>query len=473
MLHSHAASYFSSSEVENGILTGSTSVVTDDTASGGKSIVFGSQNDLRTTYRRLVISGTRTVYVEASGGADTNDGTSLGQAYATVQHAVDVSQPGDRILVGGGTYGYLSLYGKHGDAQHWLSIESQSGSIRPIISVADNSGNDGIDVQQSSYFGLFGFEIKGLQTSASTNPSGIAIFRSSDHDYIWNNLIHDFPGGGINCFHVDSQAYNGQQLPAGGWDQLDISFNTIHATSRYSAQNTSGISFYGGVDTTHATVDGHYGYRAIGNYIYDVLVTVNSASGQGSYPFVTDGNGISVDSLSKPWDSSVVPYTKPGLLEANVIVGVGGRAIHVFNSINVDGFYNTVVGNLRTNSPAINNGVELDSNIDGGHVHYDGNIIFPLNTLNSTDTTSTYTNNVILGGSQPVSNSNLDQRAKGTHDFATPLTSANIVSGLPVKDYLPLQPVILTRQATSTGYQALDSGNIRSGVNIDAGALSP
>lgn len=427
-------------------------------------------HQLRSDFEHTVISGTRTVYVEATGGSDSNTGSSRSSAYATIQHAVDVARPGDRILVGRGTYGHLSIYGYRGDPTHWLSIESISRNVTPIIDVANDSGDDGVDIQQSSFVGFYGFGVEGLQTSTNTNPSGIAVFRGSDHVYLWSNDIHDFPGGGVNCFYAPATTYNGQPLPAGGWDLVNVSFNQIHETSKYSPSNTSGISFYGAVDTTGATLDG-YGYLAIGNYIYDVICLVNSSSGAGNFPFVTDGNGISVDSLSVPYQSGLAPYTKTGLLEGNVIAGNGGRAIHVFNSINVDGYFNTAVGNLRSNSPAINGGVELDSNIPGANVRYYGNVIVPLNTPNSTDSTSIYSDNVIAGGTEAVPPGNLDHRSLGAaylvgHPDATMATDPQTMAF-----YDPVLADIIPAVAGMTGFEALDAGPLRKGPLLPAGAL--
>jgi len=428
-------------------------------------------NQLRSAFEHAVVSGTRTVYVEANGGSDSNTGTSPATAYATIQHAVDVAQPGDRILVGPGTYGYLSIYGYRGDPTRWLSIESISDNVTPIIDVANDSGDDGIDIQQSSFVGFYGFEVEGLQTSTNTNPSGVAIFRGSDHVYVWNNNIHDFPGGGVNCFYTPAVIYNGQQLPAGGWDLVNVSFNRIHETSKYSPSNTSGISFYGGVDTTGSTLGGGYGYVAVGNYIYDVICLVDSSSGAGNFPFVTDGNGISVDSLSMPYVSGLAPYTKTGLLEGNVIAGNGGRAIHVYNSINVDGYFNTAVGNLRSNSPAINGGVELDSNIPGGNVRYYGNVIVPLNTPNSTDSTSIYSDNVIAGGTQAVPPGNIDRRSVGAAYLRGDPNTATAVDPETMAFYSPVLADIVPAVTGMTGFQALDAGPVRSGPALPAGAL--
>jgi hypothetical protein len=473
MLASHAATPYASSVASAGILSGSASTFSDTATSFGQAVNFGATTNLLALYHHSVITGTRMVYVEANGGSDTNDGSSQANAYATIQAAVNASKPGDEILVGPGNYGSLSIYGKTNDASHWLSIESQDPTDPATIDVANNSGDDGVDIQESSYVGLFGFQIEGLQTSTDSNNSGVSVFRNSNDIFVWDNNIHDFPGGGVNCFHVDNQVYDGLSLPAGGWDQVDVSFNTIHATSKYSTENTSGISFYGAVDTTNGgTLDGHYGYRAVGNYIYDVLCLVNSDSGAGDYPFVTDGNGISVDSLYVPWDATVSPYSKQGLIEGNIIAGVGGRAVNVFNSINVDGFFNTAVGNLRSNSPAIDGGVEFTSSVVNGNVHYTGNVILPLNTPNTTDANSIYSDNVILGGTQAVPNGNVDDRSVGTSYFSTALNSTNILTGLPVGDFAPLTPTAEPLQSFMTGYQALNNGVQRVGTTSPAGAIN-
>ncbi len=436
----------------------------------GSEAAAAPSNQLRARFEQAVISGTRTVYVEANGGSDTNTGTSPSTAYATIQHAVDVARPGDRILVGPGSYGYLSIYGYRGDPTHWLSIESMSDSVTPIIDVANNSGDDGVDIQQSSFVGFYGFEVEGVQSSTNTNPSGVAVFRGADHVYVWNNNIHDFPGGGVNCFYTPAVVYNGQPLPAGGWDLVNVSFNRIHETSKYSPNNTSGISFYGAVDTTGSTLGG-YGYEAIGNDIYDVICLVNSNSGAGSFPFVTDGNGISVDSLSVPYVPGLAPYTKTGLLEGNVLAGNGGRAIHVYNSVNVDGYFNTAVGNLRSNSPAINGGVELDSNLPGGNVRYYGNVIVPLNTPNSTDSTSSYSDNVIAGGTQAVPAGNIDRRALGAAYLRGDPTTTTATAPQLMGFFSPVLVDIVAAVAGMTGFQALDAGPVRTGPTLPAGAL--
>ena len=128
---------------------------------------------LRNLYRQLVPSGTTTTYVNATTGSDSNPGTSS-LPFATITYAASVASPGTRIIVAAsGTYGYVNIYGVNGTPSAWISIESASDTVKPLISVADNSGDDGVDIQQSSYLGIYGFEIQGLQTSSSTKKRSV------------------------------------------------------------------------------------------------------------------------------------------------------------------------------------------------------------------------------------------------------------------------------------------------------------
>ena len=438
-------------------------------SAGARSTVTPSASRLA-AYEAQVVSGVRTVYVEADRGSDAANGDSEKTAYATIQHAVDVARPGDRILVGPGDYGYVSIYGYRGDPTHWLSIQAVPGRGQPVIDVAEDSGDDGVDIQESSYVGLYGFQIEGLQTSSEPNPSGVAVFRDADHVFVWDNDIHDFPGGGVNAFYAPATVFDGVPLPAGGWDLVDVSFNTIHGTSRYNPTNTSGISFYGAVTAGPATLAGGFGYEAVGNYVYDVLCLVDSTSGQGAYPYVTDGNGISVDSLSVPYVPGLAPYTKTGLIEGNLLAGNGGRAVHVFNSVDVDGYFNTAVGDLRSSSPAIDGGVELDSNVPDGHVVYYGNVIVPLHTPNSTDGVSVYVDDVIAGGTQAVPAGDFDRRSVGAAYLRGDPTAGTVVVPRPVRSFTPVTPVRVPVPAGTTDVHALDTGRPSTGT-APAGAL--
>ena len=417
--------------------------------------------NLRSLWHAVVPSGLTTLYVSVGSGADTNNGLSPGSAFQTISKALSVASPGTRIIVSAsGTYPYQSIYGLSGTSSAWVSIESANDTNRPLISVADNSGDDGVDVQLSNYVGLYGFEVEGLQTSTNTNPSGVCVFRGSTFIRVWNNDIHDFPGGGVNCFYV--AASNG--LPAGSWDCVDVAFNQIYNCCKYNPDNTSGISFYGGQDTTGKTLDARYGYRAIGNYVWACECTVPYTPGGVNY--VTDGNAISFDSLAvaNNLNPGLSAYDKRGLAEANLAVGCGGRGLTIYNTIDVDDFANTYIGNLQTISPNMSGGMDTEASYSpawsgsNGVVHA-GNVICPLNPNgdNTNDGVSTYEGNVILGGTQAVASADIDKRSVGLAYWSA-LTQAMLASVQPVSAFIPAASDQVARQVGSTGWQALGAG---------------
>lgn len=436
--------------------------------------------DTRALFRQFYPSGVRSLYVSGT-GADGNDGLTVGAPKRTIQAAIDAAVPGDRIIVGAGDYGYSQFYNKSGTARRWITIENAVGTT-PVIDVATSVASwdaskrtNGMDFQLSAFVAVYGLEIRGMQTSPDPDPSGVGIFRGAHHIAVWCCDVHDFPGGGINCFYIAADTVNG--YPAGGWDAIDVFFNRIHATSKYSPFNTSGISFYGGTDITGSTIDGRYGYRAVGNYIYDVICTVPYTP--GGFTDVTDGNGISPDSLSvaNNLNPGVPGYLKRGLVEGNLVVGCGGPGVKVYNSKNIDIVNNTLIGNLRTVSPYMAGyadiAVSLDAVDAANGVVIAGNVIAPLNTAKALDTTAqTVTGNLVLSGTDTVTAGNTNARATGLSWFTTAPTQAALNAGAPVRSLAPVTASTGPRSAGTTGYQALATGG-RAPSTINVGALEP
>lgn len=371
---------------------------------------------LRTAFLSLVQCTGQVIHVNGR-GSDSADG-SEGAPLRQVSTAIARAQPGDLILVGSGTYGYTEIRGFHGRDDAWLAIMSASPATTARFHVPGITDNF-VNIIGSHHVGIYGFEVFGDQHNTNTNGSGISIYGGSHHIAIWNNHIHDFPGGGINCFDVE-----------GSHDLLDLSYNHIHDTSKYSPNNTSGISICSSRDlTTGATFTDGYGYRVIGNYIHDVQCLVPYTP--GGFDVITDGNGISLDQVTTAYG-----YRKPLLIAGNVIANCGGRGVLAYETSNVRIIDNTAVGNLTTHSPAITGGVELQAK-SARSVIIDHNTICPLHTPNTTDHNSTYFDNIILGGTQPVPAGNHDLRTLGLTYFSGLTNQATLHTTPPLAAFWP------------------------------------
>ena len=380
----------------------------------------------RTQFLRLVKCRTRTLYV--AGWGDDNNSGSQERPFREISTAVRSAVPGTLILVDSGIYGRLDVIDFRGRPDGWLGIMTANVNVKAYITAPPPTGNF-VNFITSSYVGLYGFEIFGDLKNPNTNCSGISVYGNSHHIIIWANSVHDFPAGGINCFNVD-----------GSHDMVDMSYNRIYRTSFYSPNNCSGISIFEPRDLTGGDVfPGGYGYRVVGNYIYNVMCTVPYRR----LGFVTDGNGICADKAYATYG-----YRKRMLVNGNIITGCGGHAIHVFKTINVDVLNNTVIGNLRTESPALSGHAEIDQ--DEGGINVVSNIICPLNTATVTQQVPVFRRNVILGGTQPVPPDNFDLKRKGLRYFVGPVTRRILVAGSPsLECFLPARQ--LPRKAGTGG----------------------
>lgn len=369
---------------------------------------------MREWFRHRVVCGARTLHVSES-GSDSGDG-SENHPVRQINRAVQLAWPGDLISVGPGTYGYTEVRNFHGSPGRWLGIMSKDDSVVPRISVTTTTDNF-CNIISSSYVGLYGFEVCGTETNSNTNGSGISVYGNSHHVAIWHNSVHHFPGGGINCFDW-----------GGSHDMVDISFNTISTTSKFSPNNTSGISICASQDlTSGATFAGDFGYTIAGNYIYDVECQVPYRV--GGYQFVTDGNGISLDRMSTQHG-----YQKRVLVADNIITGCGGRAVLAYETKNVLMTKNVAIGNLRTKSPGITHGAELEGKTDTS-VKIVDNIIFPIHTATTVDRHSTFERNVFLSTATTTRRGHAATRVAakpvGFAYFTGPLSAASLRSAVP------------------------------------------
>ena len=425
---------------------------------------------LRAAFLNITPSGTRRRYVAIDGNDLANGAQS--SPFATINRALSDALPGDQILISSGDYGYTRIDGKSGRADAWITLLPATDSDSVSISVsATNTGTyEALGIINSRFIGVYGLDIHGSGAlgvdDANPDRSALSIYGGSHHIRVWACHLHDVPGGGINCFDVN-----------GSFDMLDLSFNLIHGTSRRSSSNTSGISINNGQDLTNGETwsgsDGH-AIRIVGNHIYNVVCLVPFTP--GGYTIVTDGNGVSLDLM---FDTH--GYTKPMLVEANIIHGCGARAIHSYGCINVDMLSNFAWNNLidPTNSPAIDGDPEIDSEPGykatqtpaqaATNVVY-GNIIVPTINGNWRDARSAYDYNVIVTGSQSVNGTNIDRKAfYGSYAVALSQPSASYIA---IDSFIPGQEDMIPQHPRALGWSANGSlTRYSSNSTIAAGPL--
>lgn len=106
----------------------------------------------------------RTYYV-APGGNDSSSGTDPGQPFKTVQHAVDLAQPGDTITLGTGVYAQDVISKRDGQPSAAISIKG------PADAVIQGGGNGRVIEINHDYITLDGFTINGLYGNPNS-PDG-------------------------------------------------------------------------------------------------------------------------------------------------------------------------------------------------------------------------------------------------------------------------------------------------------------
>jgi hypothetical protein len=314
-----------------------------------------------------------TTWFVAGTGNDSNPGTSLSAPFATLQHAADLTQPGDTVMVLNGTY-VVPCTGCD-----VLDITTSGTEAAPITyqaypgqtpAITFEHGWTGININ-ANHIVISGFDVGGGRTLVSLayarkNASNLDNYRTSangivvgcgqgddpqtfSHVVIENNVVHDAPGAGIATCYAD---------------YITIQGNTTTMNAFWSPYGNSGISIYEMRDS-----DSNTGYK---NFILG-----NVSYGNREYiPFyavgrITDGNGIIVDD-NKNTQSDNVPYGGRTLVANNISYMNGGSGIHAYASAHADIVFNTTYENNQT--PALNEG-QIFSNT-GTDVNILNNILY-------------------------------------------------------------------------------------------------
>ena len=306
-------------------------------------------------------------YVDGLNGNDASSGLSVSQAFKTLQKGADSALPGSTVYVLDTTT-YISnrdtTYDSHtyplhinnpGLPGYYINYKAYSG--RPKIYNDFNWAGIKVD-GSAAYIHIEGFEVIGNAPAVDysyaithkddlnnymTSHTGISVQRAfpgdgthfPHHVIIKNNICHDNAGSGIGA--EDS-------------DYISIIGNISYNNANWSPYAESGITF--GFSAQFDKNPGYHHY-VMGNYCYNNHEYVPFFA----VGYISDGNGIIVDSLNTPQNShgSFIGRT---LIANNICFNNSGRGLNVFASSNVDVINNTTYHNGAAGTGTSPDGVE-------------------------------------------------------------------------------------------------------------------
>jgi len=281
---------------------------------------------------------TSNYYVSTNGNDYSNNGTSIGQAWQTINHALSSIQRlgnyegGLCLNVEPGVYNEshwtYGLGGSSNTPTGFLVMRStmlHGATIQVPVADASQWYGNCFRFDAGNYIAIDGFNLAGQNTIPLSSDSGIVtvgIGATASHFTIINNLIYSHGAAGIGVNHFDYLIAEG---------------NSVFNNANTSPYEVSGISSWQAVASDSAS-----GFH---NIISDNVVFNNAEINDGQ-TIHSDGNGIIFDDSRNTQDNSTYgPYAQQTLIENNLVFGNGGSGIHVFISDNVTVRNNTVYGN--------------------------------------------------------------------------------------------------------------------------------
>jgi hypothetical protein len=335
----------------------------------------------------LHASASASTYYVSGDGSDGANGLSAKTPFRTLQHAADLTEPGDTVYAMSGVYalpeqhssGAVLFITRSGTAENWIVYKAFPGQQPRVVTKGWNGISFGPKV---AYIEVNGFTVTGnndnINHDAAIKRGDVAKpvpdpaydgncisvdgRKGTDterphHIRILNNVVSKCGGGGISTIQAD---------------YVTISGNTIFDCAWYSIYGTSGISTLESWNS-----DNSNGYK--------MIITRNRLYGNSELVWweaqgkITDGEAIIIDTLRSP---NIGTYRGRTLVADNVIYDNGSAAVEVFRSDHVDVLNNSTYANVQ--NPAETGRGELSLN-EASDVHVIDNIFYSATGQNPVD----------------------------------------------------------------------------------------
>lgn len=293
----------------------------------------------------------------APNGNDGNPGT-VDRPLASINAAASRVEPGQQILVRGGTYREaVTIKGRSGRPDAWITLRSYPGE-RAVISVG--VGQNAVALRGgSSYVNIACLELAGPTEQPEAIPASPSLMRERRLSGAGANEIPQNYGAGVDIgdqadtkagtlsHHVRIVANEVHDFAEMGISAVEVSHvtmagNTVYRNARYSCHAGSGIGIAYMHDTGGPDNSDGYSNYIVGNVSYANEQRSLQCFTDNLGAVITDGNGIIID------DHDSTNYQARTLVADNVVFGNGGRGILVFNSSRVDVVNNIAYQNAQT-----------------------------------------------------------------------------------------------------------------------------
>ena len=218
-----------------------TSTVTCSVTMSGNTTVTASYSSAKTYY----VSGT---------GSDSADGLTQQTAFLTLQHAADVTQPGDTVYAMNGTYTNSCSscdvvdINTAGTANAWITFEALPGQT-PVVSF---NGWAGFFVHYTAaYIQISGFTVVGNNYNVTLEQARQQSTSNPDPAFNGNCIVSDGREGTatqkphhLKFLNNTIYACGGAGIGTAQSDYLTIAGNTIYDSAWYTIYDGSAISTY-------------------------------------------------------------------------------------------------------------------------------------------------------------------------------------------------------------------------------------
>lgn len=368
-------------------------------------------------------------YVSLPNGSNSNDGLTPETPFRTIQHAQEITQPGDVVHIMNGVYtnnvpnSDVVTINISGNEENWITFKNYEGH-HPIIQMNENNWQ-GIRIEGADYIIIDGIKIIGNNDNitleyaiseqnnlfnSSTSGNGIGVVNEfanpenkPHHIVIRNCEVSKCGGGGIFVYNSD---------------YVTIENNIVKECAWYSPYNNSGITLYQNWNSDSST--------EIKNTITRNTCYRNECFIPDTFGFsetIIGGSGIVIDDTRNTQSGSTLGiYLGKTNITNNVVFDNGGSGIHSYTSDNLIIANNTLYKNCK--SPDIQDG-EITTYLSS-NVAVVNNISFPdtdIAPVNLNDTTETIVSHNLWAANSGIANPQGANFQTGNPDFVSESSS--------------------------------------------------